>query len=80
MKREAEKAQEEETVKTEPWFPEMSFTTVISVVGISLTAIDLFMRFNRKDTTPKVLSEPPQVDLPKPLQPSKIPVPKMGMI
>ena len=92
MKREAEKAQEErETGESQSlalaggWFPELSFTTVISVVGIGLTVINMFMSY-KKDT--KV--EPPQVRLPEPPsdlpppaiarpQPSKIPVPKMGM-
>ena len=79
MQREAEKAQEEEeTGKTEPWFPEMSFTTVVSLVGIGLTAINMFMSYR----TPKVMSEPPQVRHPEPPA-SKIPVPitpKIGMI
>ena len=89
MKREAEKVPEEERKKGEPcsrrgWIPEMSFTTVISVVCISLTAIDLFMRFNKKDNNkpdpPPRLPEPPS-ELLRP-QPSKIPVPtpKIGMI
>ena len=90
MKREAEKAQEEEereTGESHGWFPELSFTTVVSLVGIGLTAINMFMSYR----TPKVPSEPPQVRLPEPPsdlprpQPSKIPtiasvaVPKMGM-
>ena len=83
MKREAEKAPEEEvreTGESKGWIPEVSFTTAISLVGIGLTVIDLFMRFNRKeskpDPPPPRISEP--CELPKP-QPSKIPVPKMGM-
>ena len=82
MKREAEKTPEmedRETVKTEPWIPELSFTTVISLFGIGLTAFDLFMRFSKKDNKPDPLPprlpEPPS-ELPRP---SKIPVPKMGM-
>ena len=97
MKREAEKAQEEEDRETgesqacsrRGWFPEMSFTTAVSLVGIGLTAINMFMSY-RKDTTPKVSSEPPQVRPPEP-PPAiasgagalKIPVPitpKIGMI
>ena len=89
MKREAEKEEERET--GESWIPEVSFTTVISVVGIGLTAINMFMSY-KKDT--KV--DPPQVRLPEsnttlreiasrvepkpqPAIASKIPVPKMGM-
>ena len=74
MKREAEKVPEEEDTG-ESWIPEVSFTTVISVVGIGLTVLDLFMGFNRKESKPSP-SEPPRVTEP---QPSKIPVPKMGM-
>ena len=29
----------------EKWLPELSFTTVLTVVGIGLTATDLFFRF-----------------------------------
>ena len=29
----------------ESWLPELSFSTVLTVVGIGLTAIDLFFRF-----------------------------------
>ena len=78
MKREAEKAREEETGESQDWFPELSFTTVVSLVGIGLTAINMFMSYNRKESRPEPL---PQVEQPKP-QPSKIPVPqpKMGMI
>ena len=73
------------------WIPEISFTTAISLVGIGLTAINMFMSYR----TPKV--DPPQVRLPEsnttlreiasrvepqppPAIASKIPVPKMGMI
>ena len=90
IKREAEKAHEEEREKSETphasaealshrgWIPELSFTTVISVVGIGLTAFDLFMRFNKKDNKPE---PPPRLPEPQPRpQPSKIPLPKMGMI
>ena len=78
MKREAEKAKEEEereTGESQGWFPELSFTTVISIVGISLTAIDLFMRFNKKETKPE---PPPRVTEPNRVEPpaSKIPIPK----
>ena len=86
MKREAEKATEVEERETgESWIPELSFTTAISVVGIGLTVLNMFMTYR----TPKVPSEPPQVSLPEPCdpsppaiarpQPSKIPVPKMGV-
>ena len=82
MKREAEKVEEEDTGESHAWIPEVSFTTVISLVGIGLTAINMFMSY-KKDT--KV--DPPQVRLPEsnrvePLPTSKIPLPthRMGMI
>ena len=91
MKREAEKATEPEESKdltaaklesAEGWIPEISFATAISLVGFGLAAINLFMSYRKDD--------PPQVRLPEsPIrekgsvierpQPSKIPVPKMGM-
>ena len=98
MKRDAEKATEPEESKDltaaqpfdrkgeEGWIPEISFTTAISLVGIGLTAINLFMSY-RKDT--KVLSRDLSLNEPPPIrepcsvierpQQSKIPVPKMGM-
>ena len=63
MKREAEKEEERETSESQSkggWIPEISFTTAISLVGIGLTAINMFMSY-KKDT--KV--DPPQVRLPK---------------
>ena len=92
MKREAEKIPEEDREQGshsgESWIPEISFTTAISVVGIGLTAINMFMSY-KKDT--KV--DPPceqiestilrplasRLPEPEPSKPSKIPVPKMGM-
>ena len=84
MKREAEKIPEEDREQgshsRESWIPEISFTTAISLVGIGLTAINMFMSY-KKDT--KV--DPPceqiesRLPEPEPSKPSKIPVPKMGM-
>ena len=96
MKRDAEKVPEPEESKDltasrfnrqveEGWIPEISFTTAISIVGIGLTALNMFMSYRKP-------SEPPQVILPESNttlretvsrvepQPSKIPVPKMGML
>ena len=96
-KRDAEKVTEGETGEStltaaklesaEGWIPEISFTTAISLVGIGLTALNMFMSY-RKET--KVLSrdksDPPTYDrqgvqpvIERPQQ-SKIPVPKMGML
>ena len=83
MKRDAEKEEDRETGEIHSnalevgWIPEISFTTAISLVGIGLTAINMFMSY-RKDDPPQVrLTEPPPA-IERP-QPSKIPVPKMGM-
>ena len=67
MKRETEKSSEEDQSKV--WMPELSFTTVLSIIGIGFTAVDMFMRYykNRTEVVPTKGSEPP---------PSKIPVPK----
>ena len=72
IKREAEKEEERETGESaisEGWIPEISFATAISLVGFGLAAINMFMSY-RKDDPPPVIERP---------QPSKIPVPKMGM-
>ena len=86
MKRDAEKATEPEErdeqskdlTAAEGWIPEISFTTAISLVGIGLTALNMFMSY-RKDTKvdPPLTEPPPAIERP---QQSKIPVPKMGML
>ena len=62
----------------EGWIPEISFTTAISLVGIGLTALNMFMSY-RKDTKvdPPLTEPPPAIERP---QQSKIPIPKMGML
>ena len=80
MKRDAEKATEpkdrdeqSKDLTAEGWIPEISFTTAISLVGVVLTAFNMFMSY-RKDTK---VDPPPEIERP---QQSKIPVPKMGML
>ena len=82
MKREAERetgesSDAEQGSRMEGWIPEISFTTAISLVGIGLTAINMFMSY-RKDTKvdPPLTVPSPAIERP---QQSKIPVPKMGM-
>ena len=79
MKREAEKSQEEEEREMGErhsnalevgWIPEISFTTAISLVGIGLTALNMFMSY-KKDTE--------EIAPPRLPEPEEIPVPKMGM-
>ena len=88
-RREAEKATEPEERETGEsaisvgWIPEVSFTTAISLVGIGLTAINLFMSYKKGEITPQVrLPEPCEPSPPAVArsQPSTIPVPKMGML
>ena len=86
MKREAEKIPEVEEEKTgesqgcsrRGWFPEISFTTAISLVGIGLTAINMFMSYNKRPDPPHPRLPEPSSEPQRP-QPSKIPLPKMGM-
>ena len=90
MKREAEKEEEGETgesqnskdITAEGWIPEISFTTAISLVGIGLTVINMFMSYKKGEIAPTRLPESPIREkgsvIERP-QPSKIPVPKMGM-
>ena len=85
MKREAEKEEEskdltaEQGSRIEGWIPEVSFTTAISLVGIGLTAINMFMSY-RKDTEEIAPCEQIESRLPPPAIAPKIPVPKMGML
>ena len=71
MRRDAEKATETEERETgesqnsndltaEGWIPEISFTTAISIVGIGLTAINMYMSYKKDD--PPRLPEPPPCD------------------
>ena len=87
MKREAEKEEEskdltaEQGSRIEGWIPEVSFTTAISLVGIGLSAINMFMSYG-KDTEEIAPCEQIESRLPEPppaIAP-KIPVPKMGML
>ena len=50
----AEKEQENEN--SPGWLPEMSFQTVLSIVGIVFTAIELYQRFRQKDSSGSVQS------------------------
>ena len=94
MKRDAEKATEPEErdeqskdlTAAEGWIPEISFTTAISIVGIGLTVINLFISYRKDTKVDPPLTEPPTYDrqgvqpvIERPQQ-SKIPVPKMGML
>lgn len=82
-----ETTQVDEQGSSQAWIPELSFTTVLSLVGIGFTAVDMFMRYYKNRVVdlsqvpthvPESFKEPP---------PSKIPIPqatkstpKMGML
>ena len=52
VKREREIAEKEQENENSPgWLPEMSFQTVLSIVGIIFTAIELYQRFRQKESS-----------------------------
>ena len=73
-RRDAEKEEESKDLTAVGWIPEISFTTAISLVGIGLTAVNMFMSYRKDTEVDPPLKEPP------PVIASKIPVPKMGML
>lgn len=57
MARDAENPEEKESTSTDSqsWIPQqMSFTTVLSVVGLGLTAFDMYMRYKRQQIPERV--------------------------
>ena len=52
VKREREIAErEQENENSAGWLPEMSFQTVLSIVGIAFTAFELYQRFRKKENS-----------------------------
>ena len=52
VKREREIAErEQENENSAGWLPEMSFQTVLSIVGIAFTAFELYQHFRQKDSS-----------------------------
>ena len=52
VKREREMAErEQENENSAGWLPEMSFQTVLSIVGIAFTAFELYQRFRQKESS-----------------------------
>ena len=47
---------EQENKNSAGWLPEMSFQTVLSVVGIAFTAFELYQRFRQKESSVSVQS------------------------
>ena len=57
VKREREIAEkEQENENSAGWLPEMSFQTVLSIVGIAFTAFELYQRFRQKESSASVQS------------------------
>ena len=86
MKDEEESPSENE----QSWIPELSFSTVISIIGVAIAAIDLYMRYrgSSKDhfvwepVTTVISKETPKettskIPVPIPTQDNE--VPKIGM-
>ena len=76
-------------VSTESWIPEMSFSTVLSLVGLGFTAFQLYMTYGRRSdgfdlqpVTTVFTREPPPSKIPVPVPPKDPPkeVPKIGMM
>ena len=75
MKREAD--------PEDKWLPELSFSTVLTVVGIGLTAADLFFRFYRSKTpvTPVATTTAAAITTATPAPQQKACVsPRIGMV
>ena len=54
VKREREIAErEQKNENSEGWFPEMSFQTVLPIVGIAFTAFEMYQRFRQKESSPR---------------------------
>ena len=93
-KREAEEMKNLEVIKEEAtpedgqalqsWIPELSFSTVVSLIGVGIAAVDLYMRYRRskgdhfdwQPVTTVLSREPPP---PPPPTPIANEVPKIGM-
>ena len=86
MKREAQNEntereynQEKTNNEYKSWLPELSFTTVLSVVGLGFTAFDLFMRYREKAIDEYKNRIPDLSQVPQIQQPSTE-RPKIGMM
>ena len=51
LDREVKREREIENENSPEWFPEMSFQTILSIVGIVFAAIELYQRFRQKDSS-----------------------------
>jgi len=58
------------------WLPEISFSTVIGIVGIGLTATDLYFRFRKSDKPSTTQKYKPKLE---PIKEGEPPKKKIGM-
>ena len=55
--------------ESKAWLPELSFTTVLSIIGIGFTAFDMFMRYRQKEDNKNRIPDLSQVpQIPQPFQ------------
>ena len=91
LQKEKEESPTDDEVSTESWMPEMSFSTVLSLVGLVFTAFQLYMNYGRRsdgfDLQPvtTVFNREPQptskIPIPvPPKDPPKDDTPKIGML
>ena len=74
VKREREIAEREQENENFPgWLPEMSFQTVLSIVGIAFTAFELYQRFRQKESSGGVQSPISQITAEAKPEPSSKP-------
>ena len=74
VKREREIAErEQENENSAVWLPEMSFQTVLSLVGITFTAFELYQRFRQKESSGSVQSPISQITTEAKPEPSSNP-------
>ena len=82
LAREMKREQEDDPVpagrvandEAKSWLPELSFTTVLSVIGLGFTAFDLFMRYKEKARVEYSNRIPDLSQVPQIPQPAKIPI------
>ena len=83
---ESEYNQEKPNNEAKAWLPELSFTTVLSIVGIGFTAFDMFMRYRQiskednKNRMPACPTASQVSKIPQPLTPQPLDRPKIGMM
>lgn len=57
QERESQRESQSEKKESQSWLPELSFTTVISIVGIGLTLADLYYRYKKPEPCQNQIKE-----------------------